>query len=74
MCTPPLCTPPGHQETLRVSRALVRIARNETRKATSTTNAAPPPGRSRPPNGSTLTIAPMAAPAMLIEPSLSQRS
>jgi hypothetical protein len=26
-CTPPLSTPPGHHETLRVSRALVRIAR-----------------------------------------------
>ena len=27
-CTPPsVCTPPGHHDTLRVSRALVRIAR-----------------------------------------------
>ena len=57
MCTPPLCTPPGHHDTLRVNRALVRIAKNETKNATNTTNPAPGPGRSRLPNGSTLTIA-----------------
>src|SRR5215207_9924585 len=55
MCTPPVSTPPGHHETLRVSRALVRMARNDTRKATSTTNAAPGPGRRRSPNRSMLT-------------------
>ena len=57
MCTPPLCTPPGHHDTLRVSRALVRIAKNDTKNATNTTNAAPVAGCCRSPNGSTLTIA-----------------
>ena len=34
MCTPPsVSIPPGHHATLRVRRALVRMARNETRKA-----------------------------------------
>ena len=54
MCTPLLFTPPGHHETLRVNRALVRIAINEIKNATSTRNAAPDPGRGRYPNGSTL--------------------
>ena len=45
MWTPPsVSRPPGHQETLRVSRALVRIARKESRNATSTTNADAGPG------------------------------
>ena len=49
--TPPACTPPGHQETLRVSLALVRISMNDTRNAISTTNAAPRPPVRRLPNG-----------------------
>ena len=44
ICTSPLCTPPGHHDTLRVNRALVRIARNETTNAIKTTNAARVPG------------------------------
>ena len=45
-CRPPAFTPaPGHQEQRRrVSLALVRIARNDTRNATSTSSAAPRAG------------------------------
>src|SRR5690349_16845942 len=68
MWTSPLFTPPGHQETLRVSRALVRIARNEIRNATSTRNAPPVPGRGRWPNGATLTtVASSTSPRLLLD-------
>jgi hypothetical protein len=56
MWTPPLCTPPGHHDTLRVRRALVRISRNDTTNAVSTRNAVPEPAP-RAPNGSTSKIA-----------------
>ena len=59
-CTPlPVSTPPGHHETLRVSRALVRIDRNDTTNAASTRNAVPVPGAARAPKGSTSRIVAM---------------
>jgi hypothetical protein len=61
MWTPAVCTPPGHHETLRVSRALVRIARNETRNAARTMNASVRPGSSRSPRGWMATNARTAA-------------
>ena len=47
-------TAPGHQATLRLIRALVRIARNETTNASRHRNAAAELSRLRSPNGSTL--------------------
>src|ERR1700712_2805096 len=63
--TSPVRTDPGHHDTPRLRRALLRIAKNEITNDSRTRNAAPDPARERSPNGSTLTSAALIAEAVI---------